>query len=104
MCDVQYTLLSNGFYLLGDGSEEIGNVFSGKLTCNQTQLIVPRSYKGKEIREIGKNAMRDLSLTSLTILAPITIVHENVNKKSPTCTVHCPTHNRDNRNIQHLSF
>ena len=71
MCDVQYKLLLDDYYQLGNGSNTIGNAFSGATSCKQSNLTVPKTYNGKEIRVIGKGALQDLSLTSLTILAPI---------------------------------
>ena len=72
MCDAQYTLLPSGFYRVGNNSDVRGNAFTGGKSCTKKDHIIPRTHNGKEIREIGKYALNDVSLTSLVILAPIT--------------------------------
>ena len=90
MCDVIYQLLPSGYYRIGDGSGKYGNAFSGRLSCTKKQFIIPRTNEGREIREIGKSALQDLSLTSLIILAPLTKIEENGIRNLPLAELILP--------------
>lgn len=54
------------------------NGFYGRFSCSIEKLIIPESFNGYPITEIGPAALQDPpNLTSLIILAPITKIHEN---------------------------
>ena len=59
-------------YMIGDGTSSDGNGYIGE----ETQVVIPRTYKGKSVTRIGTNAFaNNTTITSITIPETITAIY-----------------------------